>query len=634
MESIRWREWDQATFDLAAAERKPILLDISAVWCHWCHVMDQTTYSDPDVAAKVNRDFIPVRVDTDRRPDINSRYNMGGWPTTAFLTPGGEILTGTTYLPAENLDRLLTRVAAYYQKHEAELAGGRASGPDGFESPRDPGGEQPEGLSSRAGRGALDRERVLEAFEGVVASVEDAFDPLEGGFGLEPKFPHPKALELLLVAHLRGAETARPGAGARGKDRDRAAMVDETLRAMRRGGLYDHVDGGFFRYSTTRDWSIPHYEKMLEDNAELLALYSRMARLARDATESVTEDEPYLETVRGVARYLVTWLRSAEGFFLGSQDADETYSTADKAARRRLRPPKVDRTLYTGWNALAASGFLEAYLATRDVRLRETGLVALEYVWGMARLEDGRLAHYLDDDGPHGPVLLGDHANLALALIDAYEATGEASFFDRAGEVLGAARELFGDAGSAFYDTQAGGDALGRLRVRHKGLAENSRLALACLRLADLGGETRDVGEGILAHFLGPHRRHGILAADYALALDWWLGPTARVEVRGQPNDPLAEVLRLEAAAAVSAARVVVRGGAPVPEVIADGPPDGGQPCVLICSDGRCLAPVADPERVAETVREASVRGEKGETAARRRQFHDYHRGPQTGPPQ
>lgn len=634
-EGIRWREWDQATFDLSAERRKPILLDISAVWCHWCHVMDQTTYADPDVAAKVNRDFIPVRVDTDRRPDVNSRYNMGGWPTTAFLTPEGEILTGATYLPAEDMSRLLDRVAAFYGEHETELAGaaGEADGADG---------------AGGAGEAVLSRDEALSAVEEIVAKVEADFDPLEGGFGVEPKFPHAGALGLLIVAQLRaggnvgeGAGVRDAGVGAWDAGKARPGMVEQTLRAMRRGGLYDHIDGGFFRYSTTRDWSIPHYEKMLEDNAELLGLYARMARLTGKAAGGVAGDTLYLDTVRGVAGFLTSWLRSEQGFFFGSQDADEAYYTVGESERRKREAPRVDRTLYSGWNALAASGFLEAYLATLDVRLRETGLVALEYVWAMARLKDGRLAHYLDDDGPHGPVLLEDYASLAQAFLDAYEATGETSFSDRAGEVLGAAQEMFGDPDSAFYDTQAGAEAPGRLRLRHKGLAENVRLALAYLRFAGIqeeasGADSRGVAEGILAHFLGPHRRHGILAAGFALALDWWLGPTARVEVRGRPDDPLAEALRLEAVTAVSAARVLLRGGAPAPEVGpgAAGGPSAGLPRVLVCSDDRCLEPVADPERVAETIREASVRGEKGETAARRTPPHDYDRGPQPSPPQ
>ncbi len=614
-EEIAWREWGQEAFDEAAATRRPILLDISAVWCHWCHVMDERTYADPEVVARVNQGFIPVRVDTDRRPDVNSRYNMGGWPTTAFLTPQGEILTGTTYLPVKDMTRVLDEVAAFYREHEAELAepqtgsrleralarrdneGGLGGGPGG-------------GLGAGAGTRGLDPETALAAVGEVLSRVTEAYDELYGGFGTAPKFPHAKALDLLLVAHLRGwaenrgtlGPSGAPGtSGAPGSSAAPGApgsyltMVERTLQAMRRGGLYDQVAGGFFRYSTTRNWEVPHYEKMLEDNAELLAVYARVARL--------TGDPFYLETVRDVVRYLTTWLRSPQGYFYGSQDADEAYYKLGKAQRAEREPPRVDETLYVGWNALAVTGFLQAYHATGDVRLRETGLVALEAVWAACRLEDGLVAHYHDEDGPHGPVLLEDAANLSLAFLDAHEATGEKSFLERASELLARTTETFGDEeASAYFDTLPGGEKPGRLRVGQKGLIDNSRLALALLRLADLSEEDRHraLAERTLAYFLGPHRRHGILAAEYALALDWAAGPTAVADVTGRPGDPRVEALRLAAAAAVTAAAVVRWA------------PEGGEgrgiPLVSVCVDGRCLVPVSDPDEVAAALRRVARR--------------------------
>ncbi|HCW51163.1 MAG TPA: thioredoxin domain-containing protein, partial [Clostridiales bacterium] len=531
MAEILWREWGQEAFDEAAKARKPVLLDISAVWCHWCHVMHETTYRDPDVVRAVNRDFVPVRVDTDRRPDVNRRYNMGGWPTTVFLTPGGEILTGTTYVPPDDMKRLLGKVSEFYREHEWELAqdpvGGAGTGGVGA------GGETTARNTPVPAAGTvLDRDRALEAVEEVRRKVEEAYDPLHGGFGVAPKFPQVKALELLLTLHLRTGEE-RP-----------LAMVEKTLRAMRAGGLYDKVAGGFFRYSTTRGWDVPHFGKMLEDNAQLLSLYARMAQL--------TGDDFYVETVRGLVRYLTTWLRSENGFFYGSQDADESYYRLDEAERREREAPKVDRTLYVGWNALAARGFLEAYLATAEVRLREAALVALECVWGAARLEDGLVAHYVDGDGPHGPVLLADATELCLAFLDAYETTGEEGFLDRAVGLLEAVVRSFGDpASGGFFDTLAGGEKPGRLRFRQKGLDENSRTAVALLRAAEMTGEERwrAEAERALVVFLGPHRRYGILAADYALALDRAVGPTAVLTVSGEPEDPAVRALAREAAA-------------------------------------------------------------------------------------
>ncbi len=616
MDSINWREWSQETLDLAAREDRPILLDISAVWCHWCHVMDQTTYSDPEVIAVVCREYIAVRVDTDRRPDVNSRYNMGGWPSTVFLTPAGEILTGSTYIPPEEMKRLLGQVAAFYREHRGEVNCRVA----GMEEGKGTAGT---GTGKAGPVPRLSREEALRAVEGVVDWLVEAYDPDFGGFGLEPKFPQVEGLRLLQVAYLRG-ETPIGRATATGC----LQMVERTLRAMRQGGLYDKVEGGFFRYSTTRDWSIPHYEKMLEDNAQLLGLYASMARL--------TGDDFYLDTVRDIARYLTTTLRSEQGYFFGSQDADEDYYRLDAAGRRERPAPRVDETLYLGWNALAAGGFLQAYLATGEVCLRETGLVALEYAWAACRVgDDGtgsgrtanqkagrlprtRLVHYRDDEGPGGPTLLEDYARLALAFLDAYEASGEASFLERAGRVLDEARGLFGPPGEAggesdgrggaFYDTPRDGEAAGRLRLRQRGLEENALLALALLRHAELrqtglgAGDDhphRRTAEGILAHFLGQHRRQGTLAAGYALALDRWAGPTATAGVSGDRDDPRAAALHFAAAAAVTAAAAVR--WAPEGE-------ESGPPMVAVCAGDRCLRPVRDPAEVAGLLRQAASR--------------------------
>jgi len=581
---VKWLEWGEQALAQAVREQKPILLDISAVWCHWCHVMDGTTYSDPEVAERINRDFIPVRVDTDRRPDVNSRYNMGGWPTTAFLTPEGEILTGATYLPPEDMKRALDKVARFYRENRAKLASPAESTAARKAAIPDSAGPDSAGREgTRRLDGDLDDEAALDVLRDILKVIGDTYDPVHGGFGMAPKFPHPAALELLLVHHLRTGEE-RP-----------LVMVTKTLEAMVAGGLHDRAAGGFFRYSTTRDWAIPHYEKMLEDNSRLLALYARTARL--------TGDVRWEGTVVDIAGFLETWLRSDDGYFFGSQDADEEYYRLTREEREKRRAPRVDQTLYVGWNALATRGLLEAYLTMGEPRLREMGLVALEYVWQAARLEDGRIGHYCDKEGPHGPVLLADSVELALALIDAYEVTGERSFLDRALGLLEEIRVTFGDpAGKGFFDTPEGGEKLGRLRVRHKDLAENARVALAFLRLADtvLDPGRRAFAREILSGFLGQHRRHGILAADYGLALDWAIGPTVEVAVSGSREEERAAKLLIACAGAVSAARALRRS---VP-----GEDDDAEPAAYICVGQKCLEPVQDPLRAVEVIRRAGRR--------------------------
>ena len=240
---VRWRPWSAETFEAARAADKPILLSISAVWCHWCHVMDETSYSDQRVIELANSEYVPVRVDNDLRPDINQRYNMGGWPTTAFLTPQGDVLTGATYLPPDQMAGALRKVAEFYRANRPAIAAEVLEG------------RRRAGALVAASAGSLDPALV----DRVLGAVESAYDPEHGGFGTAPKFPQTDAIALLAEqAVLRDEPRLRE-------------MARHTLHAMAGGGSYDHVEGGFFRYSTTEDWSVPHFEKMLEDHGGLLA---------------------------------------------------------------------------------------------------------------------------------------------------------------------------------------------------------------------------------------------------------------------------------------------------------------------------------------------------------------------------
>src|SRR5580698_2070821 len=179
---IAWMPWGEEAFARAASEDKPILLAISAVWCHWCHVMDETSYSDPEVIRAINKGFVPVRVDNDRRPDVNARYNMGGWPTTAFLAPDGTTITGATYMPATQMQRALAEVSGFYADHKDEIA----------ERAREISGRRV--AYAPAGRDELGESMVAQVVEGIA----EAYDPQYGGFGEAPKFPQPEVLDFLL----------------------------------------------------------------------------------------------------------------------------------------------------------------------------------------------------------------------------------------------------------------------------------------------------------------------------------------------------------------------------------------------------------------------------------------------------
>ncbi len=232
---IHWHEWGPEVFTEAQQQDKPIVMDISAVWCHWCHVMDETTYSDPVVIQMMNERFIAVRVDNDQRPDVNRRYNLGGWPTTAFLTPGGEVLTGGTYIPPQQMRGYLYQVSEAYRQDKEGI----------LQKIQEVVQQREAAQAASPSVGSISD----EIFENVAREVLDNFDTLYGGFGDEPKFFHPEALELALAHYFTS------------RDEDFLPVVTITLTKMARGGVYDQVAGGFFRYSTTRDWSVPHFEK-------------------------------------------------------------------------------------------------------------------------------------------------------------------------------------------------------------------------------------------------------------------------------------------------------------------------------------------------------------------------------------
>jgi uncharacterized protein YyaL (SSP411 family) len=304
---IQWHEFSEEAFAAARAADKPMLLDIGAVWCHWCHVMDRESYDDPEVAALVNEHYIAVKVDRDERPDIDSRYQIavsaltgqGGWPLTAFLTPDGKPFYGGTYFPPSDgygrpsFKRVLTSIAAAYRDKKGEVL------------------EQAgmvEGAVARAeslsGGGKISP-TVIDA---IIESARRMFDSVNGGFGAAPKFPHPAALDLLMDQY------ARTG------DQELRSVFATTLEKMAHGGVYDQLAGGFHRYSVDERWVVPHFEKMSYDNSELLKNYVHAYQ--------ATGDDFFAGVARDMVRWMDEWLSDRErGGFYASQDAD--YSMED-----------------------------------------------------------------------------------------------------------------------------------------------------------------------------------------------------------------------------------------------------------------------------------------------------------------
>jgi len=506
-DAVRWRPWGDKAFAQARAEGKRVLLSISASWCHWCHVMDGESFAHPEVIRRLNARFVPVRVDSDQRPDLNSRYNMGGWPTVAVLDADGNVIAGETYLPPGQFLAWLDSASQTSSPRPHRTAAPR-------EAPAPP---------------VLDHALVLTVAE----QLERVYDRTFGGLGSAPKFPAPWAVELLLLLH------ARTG------DAKWQVMATRTLDAMREGELCDLIDGGFFRYATGDDWSAPHTEKLLDVNARLLSIYLNAHR----ATGSIS----YRSTAQAVLDYLFSSL-AVEGpaagalWFAGSQAADHDYYELDQEERLEAQAPSIDRTLYVDRNAMAVSALIEAGEIFQKPDYREHGLSLLESLWAHGQSPDGGLAHYCDGGGDGRRMTggyLADQVWLLRALLDACEAAGHRPWLERACATASVMDARWGDdRAGGFWDLPTGPNepdrpdqsdrsgrksATGLLAIRLKPLEENAVAAIGLTRLARLTGEPRyrrQAGRTLqaLAPTIAGYKQH---AASFGVALERFLASGA-----------------------------------------------------------------------------------------------------------
>src|SRR5450755_3729013 len=511
---IQWHEFGEEAFAAARAADKPVLLDIGAVWCHWCHVMDRESYDNPEVAAIVNEHYIAVKVDRDERPDIDSRYQIavssltgqGGWPLTAFLTPDGKPFYGGTYFPpADAYGRpsfkrvLLSIAAAYREKHGDVLEQA----------------QMVESAIARAESVSAENGTISpHVIEAILDSARHLFDGVNGGFGSAPKFPHPAALDLVIdqyMANKHGAD-----------DEDLRIIFVHTMEKMARGGVYDQLAGGFHRYSVDERWIVPHFEKMCYDNSELLKNYVHGYQ--------ATKDEFFAAVARDIIRWMDEWLSDrAHGGFYASQDADysmdddgdyftwtltETkavltaeeaavaalhfdiqevgdmhhnpaknvlhiHSSTDEISRRLnipeeraatlltaakkkmysarlLRPtPYVDKTVYAGWNAMCVSAYLDAAKVLNLAEARHFALRSLDRLLSEGWNTERGMKHviaYSDPKAERREIsgLLDDYAFAVIACLDAYEATADLSYY-RFARAIGEAMV------AGFFDSVAGG---------------------------------------------------------------------------------------------------------------------------------------------------------------------------------
>lgn len=460
---VDWHEWGSEAFEAAERAGKPVLCSLTAPWCEWCHRMDEESYSDPKLAANIGERFVPIRVDVDRRPRIRERYNMGGFPTTVFLTPDGEVLSGATYLGSDGLRQVLDSVRASW-----DAKGSSA-------------GRVPRSVSS-TDRPAGEVTADVEAH--MVEQVAAAFDEEYGGWGTDAKFPLPRTIEFALK-----------------RDRDRGTRTLEAVRAH----LFDTYDGGFYRFAETRRWGEPHREKLVDENAALIRAFT--------AGYLYTGEASYRQTAEQAVEYLTTTAWTGDAF-AASQAASEYY-TLEPTEREDADPPHVDRTVFADRNGIAADALFRFAALTDHEGATRRAERALEAV--LDRLvTEGRVKHFDGERSESG--LLTDHARLLSGLTAAAQVTGPEGWLAPARAVADDAIDRLVAADGSFRDGDPVGPGL--LDRPLYPLGTNAEMADALLDLGALTGETRydDAAEAALASFAGAHDRMGVEAADYAAA--------------------------------------------------------------------------------------------------------------------
>ncbi|MDF2092689.1 thioredoxin domain-containing protein [Knoellia sp. 3-2P3] len=633
---VDWWEWCPDAFEEARRRDVPVLLSVGYAACHWCHVMAHQSFEDEGVAEVLNRDFVAVKVDREERPDIDAVYmqattaltGQGGWPMTCFLTPDGEPFYCGTYFPRDHFLQLLQAVYETWRGQRdrvLETSGSIVA------RLREMGGPLPA------------RPVGEDVLANAVARLLGQFDDERGGFGGAPKFPPSMVLEFLLRHH------GRTGS------RDALYMAERTCEAMARGGMYDQLGGGFARYSVDADWVVPHFEKMLYDNAQLLRVYAHLHR----TTGSPLARRVALET----AEFLMRDLRTDQGAFASALDADTdgveglTYAWTpaqltevlgpDDGARaaellgvtdrgtfehgtstlqlrrdpddpdwwrhtrerllrvRQERPqPARDDKVVTGWNGLAVAGLSDAGVLLDEPALVEAAVACADHVVG-THLVDGRLRR-ASRDGAVGAAagVLDDYGNLAEGLLALHQATADPRWLEVAGSLLDTARSRFGDGSGGFHDTADDAEAL---FTRPRGQGDNaepsgqSAMAGALLSYSALTGspEHRAAADAALA-------ASGLVASRDPRFAGWTLaaaeaaaaGPLQVAVAHSRAQTAQAQPLVDQVRRSHSPGLVLAHGepGTPGIPLLEGRPLVDGRPTAYVCRGFVCDAPVTSAE--------------------------------------
>jgi uncharacterized protein YyaL (SSP411 family) len=582
--AISWGDWGDDAFRAADTGGKPVLLALTATWCHWCHVMDQTSYSDPRVIEMVNRWFVPIRVDVDQRPDLSARYNQGGFPSLALLDSDGQVIAGRVYMPPDEMIKLLEEVRTAHSEGKP-LASTNSVPPSSSPS-------QVEGATQDI----------------VLQRLDELYDTGFGGFGAEPKQPPFESIQFLLSLYQRNGEAKLQ------------EMASHTLNGILEG-LYDNRDGGFFRYSVSRDWRVPHFEKMLYTNARLASNFLLGFQ--------VTGKGAYRNAVLGTFSYLMTKLRDpSSGMFWASEDAEEDYYRLPWKDRDTAKKPSIDTTIYTGWNAAAATALIQAYGVLGEASYLEQALLVLGTLWDEFD-RDRELPHIVSD--PVGrPRFLSDHIHAFSAFLNCYQATGSKVHLERAGLILVSMTQQFIAPDGGFYDVASREVSGGPKLVGVRPVLENAILAESLVTLANITQDETymEMANATLQYFtevvpassyLGPpnlriveedeERLFAPAASAWARAMDIVESGTVDLVVVGDTSLKATKGL-VKASLQARTHSWVVQVLDPVNDAVAVkrlGFPVNVAPAVYLCVGRQCLAPIHSPRELRKWARPGAL---------------------------
>jgi uncharacterized protein YyaL (SSP411 family) len=564
-EPIKWNDWGDDLFARASAEQRFVILDLEAVWCHWCHVMENTTYADPEVGELLASKYLPVRVDQDANPDLSSRYGDWGWPATIVFGPdGAEIAKIRGYIEPARMQALLKAVID-------DPSPGPSVG-DAFE------------IKPSASVFLTRQQRI-----GLAKNYDESYEDKLGGWGDSQKYIDADSMDYAMSR----AEAGDAAAVKRARQTLDAALA-----------LIDPVWGGVFQYSESGSWTHPHFEKIMSFQAQYLRQYSQAYALWKEAK--------YLTAARDIERYLATFLLSPDGAFQVSQDADLDHDTdghkfyaLGDAGRRKLGMPRIDRNLYARENGWAISGLVAFYDVTNDPLILAIAERAAKWVNDNRAFPAGGFRHGDKDRG--GP-FLGDTLSMGQAYLDLYAATGNRDWLAAAGRAGDFIAATFRDDAGGFWTSKTSEAKVGVFTKPAK-LSDDQVAVVRFMNLLSryFGSDAyREQAAHAMRYLAGASVElarplPGVLLADEELATE----PT-HMTIVGHKDDPRAQALHAFARAYPAGYKRLEwldlrEGNLPNPDVEY---PDLGEPAAFACSNRICSFPSFSAEELQATVKQ------------------------------